>query len=695
MENTQGNRALMASKNITQAFTLDKNEAPLVQVKMPLIPKTFEQAVGGFLNPYVPDDIKEATVTKITEDYIYLKNSANGKVEQIGLYNKFPMNQESYLDSTPTVNIGDVVKTGQELAKNNFEGLGIDGEKALAIGANAQVAYMPYKGYTFEDGVVVTESFADKFSHSVLHNYNSHRTTNGIFDKNKLAAEYPEAFQPGSYNKIDSTGIIKEGAAVKKGDVLIAHLEPRQYTDEQSLLKNMNRKIARNFDNRSVVYDFDEPGEVLYVNKQGRKAVVRVKTTHPLVEGDKVSGRFGNKGIVVKIIPDEEAPHTEAGKRVDMIMSPFGVPSRMNPGQLLEVAAGKIAQKTGKTYLVENFSDTNNLEKILKELKDNNIEADETMLDRKDGKPLKQKVFTGPEYIMKLMHVVEHKEKSRGFGSYNVNEAPGRGDNGGQSLDPMTNYALLAHGAKWNLKEFTGLKSQKNDEFWRALQLGQPLPTPESPFVFDKMTNYMRAAGVDHIKKGNNIQLLPMTDKKVEELTNGELTDAGQMLIGKNLAAVEGGLFDAKLTGGAGGTKWSHINLAERMPSPMFEKAVQSVLEINGPQYEKELKTAVKGILDRLDRLDVKKELQKAKEDLKHAPETRVNSLNKKIRHLGVLDEFNLKPLEAYSINKIPILPPVYRPVYPLPSGDLMTSPINNHYRAVALINKGLASNKG
>jgi len=699
LEHTQGNRALMAAKNTSQAFTIDNGEAPLVQVGRPLIDKSFDESIGDYLNPYVPDDIKSGVVTKVTPDYIHIKPEGESKSLKIGLYNYFPMNQESFLHSTPTVKPGDVVKAKQELAKNNFEAEPpFGGKKTLGLGANVQVAYMPYKGYSFEDGLVVTDSFAKKFTHSSLHNYTSHRTTNGIFNKDKLAAEYPGAFiNTGSYNKLDSEGIIKEGERVKKGDVLIAHLEPREMTDEQRILKNMNRKVSKLYDDRSVVYDFDEPGEVMYVSKMGRKIVVRVKVSHPLVEGDKLANRYGGKGIVVKIIPDEEAPHTASGKRVDMIMSPFGIPSRMNPSQLLETAAAKIAEKTGKPYVIRNFDGKDKLNILLNELKKQGIEPDEVVLDGKDGKPLKSKVFTGPQYILKLMHVVEHKEKSRSYGSYNVNEAPGRGESGGQSVDPMQTYVLLAHGAKHNLRDFTAIKSQKNDELWRAIQLGLPLPTPQKSFVFDKMVAYMKAAGVDSEKKGNEIQLMPLTDKKISEISAGKLDDAGQMLMGKNLATLKGGLFDSKITGGHGGTKWSHIELTDTMPSPMYEKAIQSLLGITRPQYEARLKGEEGGIdkiITDLRAIDVKKELQESKNELKTAPESRVNKLNKRVRYLEALDKLGMTAEEAYTTNKIPVMPPVFRPVYPLPSGDLMVSPINYHYRDISKLNDGLASDK-
>ena len=203
----------------------------------------------------------------------------------------------------------------------------------------------------------------------------------------------------------------------------------------------------------------------MYVNKTGRNIDVHIKTKKPLVVGDKVAGRYGNKAIVSKIIPDEEAPHTKNGTRIDLMVSPYGVPSRMNIGQLLETALGKYAEKTGETLVINNFDDSNQLDKVLKKLKDAGIPVDEKLTDGLNGKQFENDIFWGNQYIMKLMHEVSKKVKTRETGSYDINMQPSKGKKSGQTMGSMEVMAMISHGAKENLWEMSTVKGQQNDEY--------------------------------------------------------------------------------------------------------------------------------------------------------------------------------------------------------------------------------------
>lgn len=237
------------------------------------------------------------------------------------------------------------------------------------------------------------------------------------------------------------------------------------------------------------------------------------------------------------------------------MLNPHSVPGRMNTGQMLETAAGKLADKLGKPYKIQNFKDPNvgQSKKLLKELKQAGVKANEILTDGKTGKPFKNPIFTGKQYILKLRHHVKKKAAAHGIGQYDVNEQPtGRG---AQKAGPDLTYALLAHGAKANLHDMTAIKGRKNDEYWRNLQLGLPPVKPVRNFVFDKMITYLKAGGVDVNKDGDKLQIMPLTDKKVRELSNGEITDPAALLIGKNLSARKGGLFDPTITGGPLGSQ--------------------------------------------------------------------------------------------------------------------------------------------
>ena len=166
---------------------------------------------------------------------------------------------------------------------------------------------------------------------------------------------------------------------------------------------------------------------------------------------------------MTKIIPDSDAPHREDGSTIDIMLNPHGVPGRMNIGQILETAAGKIAKKTGKPYFVENFASTDTANEVAAKLKKLQIPANEILTNGASGKPFDQPVYVGNQYFLKLRHTVKKKQAAHGLGSYDINEQPT--GKGAQKVDPMLTYSLLAHGAKKNLYEMTALKGRQNDEY--------------------------------------------------------------------------------------------------------------------------------------------------------------------------------------------------------------------------------------
>ena len=693
--NNSGNRALVASKMVTQSVALKNPETPLVKV-ITENGDSFDSIVGDYLKPHVPYGGGSHTVDKIDENYVTLKD-AKGTKTKIGLYNNFPLNQESFLHSNVQVAVGDKVKEGQFLADTNF----VDKSGQFAPGLNVNVAYMPWHGYNFEDGIVVTDSLAKRFTSAVMLKKSLQVEAKGVLDIKKFKAYYPSELTEANSNKLDAEGVIKEGQVVAPGETLIAYLHPTDLTDTERVLKQMNKMLSHPFKNKSLVWEGEHEGRVTHVRKVGNTYNIYVREDQPLVIGDKLAARYGDKGIVTRIIPDADAPHNKDGTRIDMMVNVHGVAGRMNMGQLLEAGAGKWAAKTGKTYNVNNFSDKNYLDDIMGKLKEENIPADEILLDGKDGKPFRKPIFWGNKHYLKLMHVVEHKYKTRGLpGSYDANEQPVHGESGGQALDPLQMYAYLAHGAKENLYEFAAVKGQKNDEYWRALQLGYPPPPPMRNFIFDKMLAHIQATGANVQKNGYKFKLYPATTKEIIAQSKGNIPDAAHMLRGKDLASIPGGLFDPKLTGGMRGTNWNHISLHEEIPNPMYEKAITSLLKMTSTKYDKiineeEVENGITGgelIKARLEGIDVDRELTADKLALHKAPPSQVNHINKRIRYLQVLKDHKLLPKDAYMLGAIPVLPAIFRPVYPLASGDLRVSPVNKHYHDVALLNNQIHS---
>ncbi|MBC8409904.1 MAG: hypothetical protein H8E12_14450, partial [Rhodobacteraceae bacterium] len=491
-----------------------------------------------------------------------------------------------------------------------------------------------------------------------------------------------------------SEGLPKPGAIFYPGEYIAAYLEERDLSNIDRILRKMHKSIFTPFVKKVVEWDEDEAGTVIDVRKNGRTIDIYLKAVHPFKEGDKLSGRYGNKNIVTKIIADSDAPQRADGSAIDIMVNPHGVPGRMNIGQILETAASKLAKKQGKPYLITNFESGDMAKKVLNELKGAGIDINEKLTDGKTGDPFDNKIFVGSQYFMKLRHHVKKKQASHSIGTYDINEQPtGKGT---QKADPMLTYSMLSHGAKKNLYEMTAVKGRQNDEYWRRLQMGLAPGKPAANYGFDKMLNYLKAAGVNTEKQGNKLVAFPLTDKDVLKMSSGELPDPGALLIGKNLMERKGGLFDSALTGGPTGKKWSHISLATALPSPMYEQAIIRLLDLTKNNYTQILEgkqtlndeTGIKAIKMALKEIDVKTELRDTKDLLDTAAPSEINKLNKKVRYLKALEKLETGPHEAYFTKHIPVLPPMFRPIYPLPSGDLMVSDMNKHYKDLGVVNK-------
>ena len=358
-----------------------------------------------------------------------------------------------------------------------------------------------------------------------------------------------------------------------------------------------------------------------------------------------------------------------------------------------------------------------------KDLKDNGLSDQETLYDPTNNQKLGD-VLTGNQYIFKLKHQVEKKlaVRSGGQGTYTVDHAPkGTGaEHPGQGIGQLEFYALLAHGARANLREMATHKSDQHlgdnldpmnhIDFWDRVRTGQPLPAPRPTFAYKKFENLLTGLGVNIRKEGNELQLMPLTDKGVLALSHGEIKDGGRVLRGKDAKELEKGLFDPKITGGLPDDKgkglfWSHIALAEPVPNPVFVGSSKNnfgpAVLLSGMKYDdfeavakgqKKIdgKTGGRAINDILKSIDVKKELKKTLDDLPKLRGADLNKANNKARYLLALDKLGMKPNEAYMMNYVPVLPPAFRPIVPMQDGSLRFDDINQHYRAIALLNERL-----
>jgi len=706
LQNNSANRATMAGRQMEQAISLKHREVPLVQAKWNE-KKTFDELMGNLSAIRAQQDGK---VTKVTKDLIQIKDT-RGKLHDIDLYDNYPLNdKKSFMNSEPLVKVGDEVKAKQPIADTNFSRGGV-----YAPGVNLTTAYVPYKGLNYEDGIVISESAANKLTSEHLYKKALSSREGFGSTKNKYEAYFPDRMTKEQSSKLDTEGVIKPGMTVMPGDTIVTGLAEQQLTTEQQKLKMMHKSLVKPYKDKAITWDEDKPGEVVEVHKGKTGVTVHIKTNEPAEIGDKIVARHANKGIITAIIPDKEMPQTPDGKPVDTLMNPITVPGRINLGQVLETAAGKLAKSQGTIYKVQNFSGEDHLTKIKNELTAAGLSDTETLTDPVTGKKIKD-VFVGTQYTLKLQHQVGKKMSARSRDAYDRNLIPrGGGPHGAQSLGALGTYAMLAHGATENLREFQTIKSDRsqggdNDELWAAIQAGEKLPPPRPTFAYKKFLGYMNAMGVNVEKDGNSLNLMPLTDKQVLGMSNGEIKDGGRMVKTKNLEPERGGLFDPDATGGLGGTKWSHIKLKEPMPNPLFQKAIMSVSGIRGPEFDAILGGS-KGVaptgeivgMDHnkalygpaafnrlLDKIDVGKELAEEEKRVGSLTGQNLNESNKRIKYLRALNKLEMKPTEAYMMKNVPVLPPAMRPLSVMDDGSLNFDDVNQIYKHVSLTNQKL-----
>jgi DNA-directed RNA polymerase beta' subunit len=366
-----------------------------------------------------------------------------------------------------------------------------------------------------------------------------------------------------------------------------------------------------------------------------------------------------------------------------------GVVSRINPSQILETAVAKVAEKSGKPIAVENYADRDNVKWAKDLLRKNKVTDKEDLFDPITGRKIK-KVMVGPQFVLKMFKTTGTNYSARATGNYDSNEQPVKGgDSGSKALGIMEINALLSHNARNVLKEATTLKSQKNDEFWRAYQLGLPLPKLQRPFVFNKFQNLLNTAGIKATEDGANMSLGPLTDNDIGRMSNGAISKPTN--IKSNLDPEKGGLFDPVITGGLRGTKWSHIDLAEPVVNPAFKDPVKRLLG----KSTKELDAMIaneggRGIRKELGKIDVSGRIKELETQLPSLPKSRIDNSVKQIKYLRALKRQNLHPAEAYVLSKVPVLPPIMRPIIPVKGGDLVVDDASKLYRDVMLTNDKL-----
>jgi DNA-directed RNA polymerase subunit beta' len=706
LANNSQNRVTMSGRHQEQAVSLKHREAPLVQAA-DRTGASFDDAMGEFTAQTAPT---AGEVVDVGKDSIKIKQK-DGKIADVPIYDNYPLNEKKgVLHSTPTVKKGDVVKKGQLIADSNFSKNG-----TYAPGVNLRVAYLPAKGHNVEDGIVISESAAEKLTSEHLYKKSFHTSQGELRGRDNYAAHFPANMTEARQKKLSKEGVIKVGQKVEPGDVLIAGMVKRRVRPGQLDLGQIHKSLIRDYDDRAVTWDQDHPGKVVDVVQTPSGVKVHVQTEEPAQIGDKIVSRHANKGVITRVVPDNEMPHTKDGKPVQVLHNPLGVMGRVNVGQILETAAAKVAEKQGKPFKVQNFALDDARGEVKKQLKAAKLSDTEDLIDPKTGKVI-PKVMTGPQYTLKLHHQVENKMSARSRDTYDRNLIPRSGlPHGGQAVSQMDLYSLLAHGATNNIREMATYKSDKgqsgdNDQLWTALAAGELLPPPKTTFAYKKFEGMLKTIGVNVEKDGNSLNLVPLTDKQILDMSSGALKDGGKSVKAGTLEPEKGGLFDPQVTGGTDGKKWSHIPLAEAMPNPLFEQAISALTKVNRKEYQ-QIISGKKGVTPDgkvvgedvkgaeygpsavgrlLKNIDVDKVLADEKKGIKTLRGTALNQANRRIKYLSALKKAKLSPTEAYMTKNVPVMPPAMRPISVSGDGSIQFEDVNQFYKHISLTNQKL-----
>jgi len=691
MNANSANRMLMADRHIEQAVPLTDPESPLVQADMH--GKPYDQVMGNLIG-YVAQ--KPGRISSVKKDKIVVKYDSDSKPTDVHFPTDYPMNGESYLTLAPKVKTGQRIKPGQQLFSTNFTR-----NDSLALGKNLTTAIMPWRGLSYEDGIVISEAAAQKLMSTHKHELEVDKTGGVEVGHDKLFAHFPDQRERHVAGR--DQALPKVGQVLKTGDLVIPAISPVRI-DADTDYGRVHKALRSPFRNSSVYWDNDANGIVKKVINTHGMTRVYVETKEPLVVGDKISTRAGSKGIVTAVIPDNQMPRIKAsGDPVDVLFNPYGIPGRVNPTFLMENARSKIADKTGKTEVVKSF-DTQATPSIvgstLADLKKHGLSDTETLFD-----PTHQtdhnNVMVGKNYWLKLKHQVRNKMSGRSHeGAYTKDERPSRGGGeSAQSIGPLEVYSLMSGGMTNFLRDATGIKGTKNSEYWNAFQLGLPTPQPKTPLIMEKFEHYLRGAGINVTRHGNKLKASPFTDKDILARSSGGITTPNVLRTGKNgLHPERGGLFDPAITGGFDAIKSNHIELPERMLNPLYEHPAASVLglstkELNGylsGKTEHEGKYAGEALAAMLGKIDVKAELKETATALKTAPKTKRDKMLRRLKYLNSLDQLGLSPQEAYTNKLIHVIPTKFRPIYDLPDGSLNVADANHGYREILFVAKEL-----
>ena len=551
LEHDDANRALMGSNMQRQAVPLVTTEAPYVGTGME--ENVARDSGEALISPIAGE------VVSVTGDEITLKENETNKKFTFEVKKFKRSNQATSVNQKPLVRVGLKVKPGDVLA----DGPSTQGGE-LALGKNLLVAYMPWDGYNFEDSIVISERLVKEdvltSVHIAEHEIEARDTKLG---EEEITRDIPNVAEEVLMD-LDEMGIVRIGAEVTPGDYLVGKVTPKgetELTPEERLLRAIFGEKAREVRDTSLRVPHGERGKVIDVQILKRddgadlppgvnqKVRVYVAIQRKIQVGDKLSGRHGNKGVISKINPTEDMPFLQDGTPVDILLSPLGVPSRMNLGQILETHLGWAANEgwndfKGKSKAsngakpgtlvstpVFDGADEDEIHQILKNVnpnRDGNLLVNEdgkaTLYDGRTGEKFDSKITVGYTYILKLIHLVDEKIHARSTGPYSmITQQPlgGKAQFGGQRFGEMEVWALEAYGASYALQELLTIKSDDTVgrvKVYESIVKGDNIPEPGIPESFKVLLKEMQSLclNVEILSAGEEISMKEISDEYVK-----------------------------------------------------------------------------------------------------------------------------------------------------------------------------------
>ncbi|MCF8001722.1 MAG: DNA-directed RNA polymerase subunit beta [Halanaerobiales bacterium] len=518
LENDDANRALMGANMQRQAVPLLKSDAPIVATGIE------HKAAKDSGIVKVAD--KGGEVKKVTSQQVVVENN-EGNLDKYDLMKFKRSNQGSCMNQTPIVDVGDKIEDDDIIADGPSTEMG-----EIALGRNSLIAFMPWEGYNYEDAILINEKLVKEDAFTSIHiEEHEAEARDTKLGPEEITRDIPNVSES-TLKDLDDRGIIRVGAEVKEGDILVGKVTPKGETElsaEERLLRAIFGEKAREVRDTSLKVPHGEEGIVVDVKvfsreqgdelKPGVNKLVRVYIANKkkISVGDKMAGRHGNKGVISRILPEEDMPFMENGEPVEIVLNPLGVPSRMNIGQVLETHLGMAAKALGLYVETPVFNGA--LEEEVEDFLEKagfNRNGKMTLYDGRTGKPFHNDITVGYMYILKLHHLVDDKIHARSTGPYSlVTQQPlgGKAQFGGQRFGEMEVWALEAYGAAYSLQEMLTVKSDDvigRVKTYESIVKGEQVPPPGVPESFKVLIKEMQSLGLDarvFVEEDNEMEL--------------------------------------------------------------------------------------------------------------------------------------------------------------------------------------------